>query len=156
MTEVRAITVHAPWSRCIASTDPAAKRIENRGAGTDHRGMLLIHEGQKVDVAAYADPRVVGLLDPNPDAYTMPGAGAVIAVANLVDAHGRALTGCCRPWGENWHHGPRSNRWAVHLVLADVRPLARPVPCRGALGLWTPPADVIAAVNAQLAEAGAR
>jgi hypothetical protein len=33
------------------------------------------------------------------------------------------------------------------LLLADVRPLPRPVPCRGALGLWWIPPDVAAALG---------
>jgi hypothetical protein len=40
----------------------------------------------------------------------------------------------CSPWAQ-------SDAW--HLVLANPRSLARPIPCRGRLGLWTPPADVL-------------
>jgi hypothetical protein len=38
----------------------------------------------------------------------------------------------------------------VGLALANVRPLVTPVPARGMLGLWRLPADVRAAVEAQL------
>lgn len=34
-------------------------------------------------------------------------------------------------------------------VLRNVRALPEPVPCRGRHGLWTPPADVLAQVEAQ-------
>jgi hypothetical protein len=156
VTAVRAITVRRPWSTCIASTQPGAKRIENRGAGTSHRGILLIHEGRTADADAYTDPRVVGLLDPGPDDHMAAGMGAVIAVANLVDVHDRAEHGCCSPWGENWHCGPRSVRWAVHLVLADVRPLPRPVLCGGALGVWTPSETVAAQALRQIPQAVTR
>ena len=37
-------------------------------------------------------------------------------------------------------------------LLTDVRPLARPLPARGALGLWKLPADLEAAVLGQLEE----
>lgn len=154
---VRAITVRAPWSRCIASTKPGAKRVENRGAGTNYRGTLLIHEGKTpADQSAFYDLRVVSLIAPDLDAHLSAGAGAIIAVADLVDVHGRAEAGCCKPWGEDWHVGPRTTGWAVHLVLEDVRPLARPVPCRGALGLWTPPEDVTAQVLWQIPQQVAR
>lgn len=148
--DVRAITIRTPWSSCIASNQPGAKRVENRGAGTSHRGILLIHEGKTVDVDAFADRRVADLLTPHRDAHEQPGVGAVIAVAQLTDVHYAAGGGCCAPWGEIWHHGPKSVVRAVHLVLADVRPLARPVPARGALGLWTPPEDVTAQVLWQI------
>jgi hypothetical protein len=36
------------------------------------------------------------------------------------------------------------------LVLDEVRDLKRPVPCKGALGLWPVPKDVLAQVRAQL------
>ncbi|MFG2046179.1 hypothetical protein ACGFIW_01945 [Micromonospora sp. NPDC048935] len=153
---IKAITVRKPWSTCIASTNAGAKRVENRGAGTNHRGILLIHEGKTADVDAFADRRVAELLTPHRDAPEQPGAGAVIAVAALTDVHYAAGGDCCAPWGEIWHHGPNRVGRAVHLVLADVRPLDRPVPCRGALGLWAPPEDVVARVLWQVPAAVTR
>jgi len=152
----RAITVQEPWASCIATTADAAKRVENRGAGTEWRGPLLIHAGRKVDVHAESDPRVRALRGANASAGRP--LGAVIAVAELVDVHHAELidvnhthpAGCCQPWGELWHHGPRSTRQAVHLVLTRVRPLKHPVHCRGALGVWTPTAKTVEAVTAQL------
>jgi hypothetical protein len=35
----------------------------------------------------------------------------------------------------------------THLILENPRPLAEPIPCRGALGLWTPAADVLEQLN---------
>lgn len=148
MTAHRGITVQEPWASCIASTAPGAKRVENRGAGTDWRGPLLIHSGKKSDVRADSDPRVVALWGSDP--RVGKPLGAVIAVAELVDVHHAHPNGCCLPWGERWHHGPRSTRQAVHLVLDNVRPLGRPVYCRGALGVWTPTPEVVEAVTAQL------
>jgi hypothetical protein len=43
---------------------------------------------------------------------------------------------CCAPWGQ------RGSR--AHLVLENPRPLPEPIPCRGQLGLWMPPQDVLA------------
>lgn len=147
---MRAITVRLPWAACIAVDQPGAKRIENRGQSTTYRGQLLIHSGKAVSAEADTDPRVVDLLGQDPR-LGWP-TGCVIAVASLVDAHQADPDGCCKPWGEDWHYGPRSARIATHLVLSDVCRLPRPVPARGALWMWTPTAEVLAAVEAQYAD----
>ncbi|MER7331617.1 MULTISPECIES: hypothetical protein [unclassified Micromonospora] len=159
--DVRAITVREPWASCIAS---GVKLIENRGAGTNYRGKLLIHTSQQTDNTAVHDGRVRAALWPGvTDVVQLYSAlngldgGVVIAVAELVDVHTAedipTLTGppgtCCEPWGERVHNG----RYAKHLVLANVRRLRHPVPARGALGLWTPPADIAGQVRQELAEA---
>jgi hypothetical protein len=75
--------------------------------------------------------------------------GAVVAVAALVDICGKAfadpapITCGCGPWAA---------RGQYHWRLANVRLLGEPVPCKGALGLWTLPDDVEAGVVAQLGE----
>jgi len=35
-------------------------------------------------------------------------------------------------------------------LLADIKALPEPIPCKGSLGLWDVPADVLAAVDVQL------
>ena len=76
-----------------------------------------------------------GLQDDWPDVR-----GAIIGTAYLTGCHKARIEGCCGPWSfpGTWH-------W----LLALVRPLAVPVPAKGQLGLWTPDADVLAAVEAQ-------
>lgn len=86
--------------------------------------------------------------------FDLPRA-AIIATAVLVDC---CHTGDCdnyqdrfvfrRPGGREWpltpqekcfgNYQPRRFAW----LLDDVRALAQPIPCRGALGLWTVPADI--------------
>ncbi len=72
----------------------------------------------------------------------------VLGVVDLVDVHPAA--GCCAPWGESAYveHGGRERRQIVHLVLENPRLLPKPIPCRGALGLWTLPADITAQLEA--------
>lgn len=65
--------------------------------------------------------------------YEQPGAVCLVGGE-------RPLTEAERRW---WFGG-------FALVLANPRPLARPVPCKGALGLWRVPSDVARAVEAQL------
>jgi len=69
----------------------------------------------------------------DPDAFhALPddGAGGVIGRTRL-----------CSPWAQGDHH---------HLVLANPRPLTEPIPWRGALGMWTVPADLEAAIREQV------
>lgn len=124
-------------------------------------------ERRWVDIAT--TPRVIDrsqvVRDPS---YVLPR-GAIVAVARLVDCRpivggyehdhldepmdyrigyvrdGRivALTEQERAFGD---YTPGRFAW----LLADVRPLRVPVPCRGAQGLWAVPAGVRAAIEAQL------
>lgn len=150
--DVRALTVRQPWAWAIAW---GGKTIENRSRGTRFRGRLLIHAGKGWSDRGALDPRVVAAWqDHFPPRLRLPGVleahrvarGAIVAVAELVDVHPDA--DCCRPWGESSYLpvGARSEVLVHHLVLEDVRPLAVPVPCPGMLGLWRPPADVVAEV----------
>ena len=143
---IRGITLRDPWSRCVAAGE---KLVENRARRTSFRSEIAIHSGQKVDWAADMDPRVLGVLGPNP----RDGAhlGCILAVADLVGCHPADLTEagrtCCAPWGDRTYLG----KTAFHLVLDNVRALAEPVPCSGALQVgWVVLADVEEQVRAQL------
>src|SRR5665647_2394501 len=84
--------------------------------------------------------------------------GVILGVVDLVDVHGatpddlgRIRCATTQP-GEPW--GMACSEWAMetafHLVLANPRPLATPIPWRGALGLWPVPADLEAQIRACL------
>jgi hypothetical protein len=145
---LRAITVRQPWASAIAI---GGKSPENRGRNTGLRGEIAIHAGLTLDYAGADDPQVIRVLGPNPLADVVTG--AIVAVAELVDCHDAEqplLAGatCCWPWGQRFHN----DGVAFHLVLADIRALAVPVPCRGALPIgWQVPGDVEAQVREQLA-----
>ena len=127
---MKALTVRQPHADEIAFGE---KRTENRTRPTRYRGPLLIHAGLAPDRETMRIARMVGHR-PGPDVR-----GAVIAVANLSGCH-HAEGGCCPDFGfpDCWH-------WE----LADVRALPVPVPAKGQLGLWTPPPEVLATVEAQ-------
>src|SRR5258708_35090327 len=121
---MRALTIRPPWAWAIAV---AGKDVENRTWQTSHRGLLAIHAGKGED-----DP--YGMPDDTRRLYhqqaaRLPAAalGAVVAVVDV--------TGCHLSWG-----GCGCSQWAVpgqyHWQLANVRPLARPVPARGVLNRW--------------------
>ena len=140
MAELRALTVLQPWANAIAY---GTKRVENRGwlpPANFIGARIAIHAGKRHD---YNARLAEGCSWPEAAAVRY---GAVLAVATVTGSCNVVL-GCdgdCSPWAvrgqDHWH-------------LADVRPLAEPVPCRGALGLWRLPGDVEKAVLAQMGPA---
>lgn len=102
------------------------------------------------------DRNTLGYLDPYP---WQIGNNSIIGVVDLVDVHHgpefgggchklgsplpvRADYGLCSPWGE---------AGAYHLVLAAPRPLTRPIPFRGSLGLRRLDDVTVARVLAEVA-----
>lgn len=159
---MRALTVRQPWAWAIAC---GGKTVENRSRATSHRGLLAIHAGKYWDENGAADHRVIeavskdrqsgGFYDPmlKVEIATSTGRilrlmpddqrfalGAIVAVAELVDITRAGPA----PWAEPGQ---------VHWLLAGVRPLAEPVPCRGWQNVWEVPPEVEAAVRAQLGRA---
>lgn len=172
---MKALTVQQPWADAMFWVDP--KDVENRTQAWSYRGPLAIHAGARwsergghsrlVARAFVADRQAAGLRgEPQDmgrllDSFEAVGIdkrlftyGAIIGIVNLVDVHqavGDDLAVCCSsPWGETSYaeHGGHTRREIVHLELANPRPLAVPIPCRGALGLWTPPTEVLERLEA--------
>lgn len=141
--EMRVLTVRQPWAWAIIH---GQKSVENRSrniAGS-YRGPVAIHAGLGLSAEGWADRKVQ-------DAMTAAGGipdwhvtGRVIGVVDLVGAHApdACTRGWCSPWAMENHH---------HLVLANPRPLATPIPAKGRLGLWRPDAALSAAITAALA-----
>ncbi|MGB6179982.1 MAG: ASCH domain-containing protein [Rhodococcus sp. (in: high G+C Gram-positive bacteria)] len=151
---MKALTVQQPWAWAILH---GGKTIENRTQNWNYRGPLAIHAGKRWSDRGGDSPLVRDAYERSPEALaamrtgamlggkmptSMTPAGVIIGTVDLVDVHPDA--GCCRPWGESAYveHGGRERRRITHLVLENPRPLAEPIPCKGALGLWTPPAEV--------------
>ncbi|OCB09261.1 hypothetical protein A5717_26155 [Mycolicibacterium porcinum] len=146
---MRAITVRQPWAWQIINQ---GKNIENRtrNIAGKYRGPVAIHAGLQPDQYALARlPRRA------PEWVTAPRIfdyGVILGVVDLIDVH-RACA-CCAPWGEPGiayvEPGERAPHPISHLVLANPRPIPihKQPRCRGALGLWTPPADIVARVEA--------
>ncbi|MFF7550901.1 hypothetical protein ACFZCU_45965 [Streptomyces canus] len=154
-TTTRGLTIKQPWAFAIAE---GFKTVENRSRRTNYRGTLLIHAGRAandaVNVVSYSRDAAIRfqelggrsnywdarehlpsrIVPPPPTAMAL---SAVIATAQLVGCH-EAADGCCAPWGfpHCWH-------WE----LADVQPLQRAIAKTGALGLWKPDAELLAAVD---------
>lgn len=131
---MRALTVRQPWAWAIAM---GFKDIENRSwyPRLDRGGVLAIH-------AAAAAPswddvqrvtKLVGRRGVVPDEFDC---GCVVATARYVRAVETSRS--------KWFGGP------VGWVLDRMRPLRKPVGCKGQLGLWYLPAWVERKVRQQL------
>jgi hypothetical protein len=146
---MKAITVRQPWAWAIMH---GGKLIENRtGLGmwqpavgrrvAIHAGKEWSRRGEESRLIALAYGGARSYRPPRP---TSPGIvlAGVIGTVRVVDVH-REHGGCCQPWGESSYApvGGPVRVDVVHLVLEDPRS-CDPIPCRGALGLWTLPEDV--------------
>ncbi|MCW2913716.1 MAG: hypothetical protein JWN52_1784, partial [Actinomycetia bacterium] len=119
---LKAITVRPPWPWAIAQ---GHTKINNCSVPTGHRGLVAIHAG-----GAFEDHeigRVCGLTRrPVKEVVEICELReVVVAVAQLVDICKGGPFCECGDWAQ-----PGSSHWR----LANVVPLARPVPVRGEAG----------------------
>jgi hypothetical protein len=174
---MRALSVRQPWAGCIAylgkSPENRTWRCPDRFIGTE----VGIHAGQAVDETQAISVPVSGeewaslfatraewdawrfwRLGRKPrDVASWPpklALGAVVAVATITGCHLHDMDKHCGEYGIEACAGVLCSQWAQleqwHWQLGDQRPLAEPIPCKGALGLWTVPEDVESAVRAQI------
>lgn len=128
MTPTLALTVRQPWAWAIVY---GGKDVENRSWTTSYRGPIYIHAAAKrrpIEERFFAEwTRQRKLVQPfaQPDLVH----GALIATANILAVM-----------------KDHPSQWAIegcfHFVLDRVVPLRRPIPCPGALGLWTVPSEL--------------
>lgn len=135
---MRIITVRQPWAWAIIH---GGKDVENRvrNLAGNYRGPVAIHAGLAVDEAGFEHPEL------RRSAWWKLRErlthGAILGVVDLVGVHDSRMEGygtrkgesrlgelipLCSEWADPWAH---------HLVLANPRPLAEPIPFKGALGL---------------------
>ncbi len=139
---MRILTIRQPWARAIIH---GGKDIENRvrNIAGSYRGPVAIHAGAAWDWEAQFP---VGDT-PHPTSRSLVRS-AIIGVVDLVGSHvvkesasernvcfdHHTPTGdVCSPWAQPFNQfvGYRG----YHLVLANPRPLAEPIPFKGGLGL---------------------
>lgn len=147
------LTIRQPWEWAI---EHAGKPVENRSRYMHYRGPLWLHAGARSrwdpagrDFRPLRNAWGRWLRDEVPGWPGLPSSdvilgrrttlipfGAVSALAMVTGCH--HATSCPTSSGdENWPLcTPWSARDQFHIELADVRPLRKPVPYRGALGLW--------------------
>jgi energy-coupling factor transporter ATP-binding protein EcfA2 len=137
-TTFKAITVRLPWAWAIAH---GHTKINNCPESTDYRGLVAIHAGSSFE--DYEIGRVAGLTrrPVGEIVETCELREVIVAVAQLIGVCEGGPFCQCGDWAQ-----PGSNHWR----LANVVPIARPVPVRGEAGLWELPPDVAGQVRRQL------
>lgn len=148
MTELRILTVRQPWAWAIIH---GGKDVENRvrNIAGGYRGPVAIHAAKGVgstDEFMANTVAVAKIGRPVPFGLTY---GAIIGVVDIVEVHSPAtdLTRddfCQSPMGDLCSAWAQIETW--HLVLANPRALAEPIPYRGALGLRRLAEDMAARV----------
>jgi hypothetical protein len=125
---MRALTVRQPRAWAIIH---AGKDIENRSWTNKHvTGTIAVHAGSGLDPLNKL-PR--GAKRPQADELVH---GAIIGVVDVV--------GVVAGHRSKWFRGPLG--WKLH----NPRPLTKPIPCTGKLGLWRVPSSVRRAIDQQL------
>jgi hypothetical protein len=154
---VKGLSLTQPWATLVAI---AAKRIETRSWQASYRGLVAIHAAkafpQDCQAQCYRDPFAEALVDAGLSRADALPRGAVIALARLlhiapVETIDLSFFPTALALQERAFGDFSAGRFA--WVLADVRRLPEPIPCKGALGLWTVPGDVAASIVAQLGRA---
>lgn len=150
MSELRILTVKQPWAWAIIH---GGKNVENRvrNLAGDYRGPIAIHVAKKDD-DDWVDKDASAFIGQCPhrsepthnvfgcswcdtaEGQIWNNQGHIIGVVDLVGVHTTRENGECRPAGLGWC-SPWAEIDAWHLVLANPRPLAEPIPHRGMLGL---------------------
>ena len=131
---VKALTLAQPWAALVTS---GAKRVETRSWRTRYRGLLAIHAARGFPVPAQRLCTVPPFSDHLRAAGTWPPEalprGCVVATCRLAACE-RITRLTLPPEPERSFGNYADGRWA--WLLEDVRPLAGPLPAKGALGLW--------------------
>lgn len=148
---MRALTILQPWSSLIAI---GAKRIETRSWTTNYRGPLAIHAGKggtAFEVGlTFTEPFKSVLNAAGYKFFSVLPRGALIATGQLVSVI--PVYKITQQGFYEWA-GPDACEYRFELtdqerafgdysfgryawLLADVQELLKPVPARGALGLW--------------------
>jgi hypothetical protein len=142
---MRGLSLTQPWATLIAI---GAKRIETRSWSTSYRGPIAIHASKSFP----RDCRDMCALQPFLRALTRAGlslpelpTGAIVAVARVVGCTltERVVFDLSQPAqaAEREFGDYTRGRWA--WFIQGVKPLAKPIPCKGALGLWTVPRAIV-------------
>ena len=130
---MKALSIKQPWVHAILHE---GKDIENRSWQRSFRGWLAIHaSAQPERDAAYPRGHRV------PDLGTLDYS-AICGVARVVDMVPKSRS--------KWFYRPADGSMNYGWVLAELKVLKTPIPCKGALGLWDMPPKVLRELQRQL------
>ena len=136
---MKALTVKQPWAGLIVA---GVKNIENRTWHTYYSGALAIHASASPDRNAEREMRaMLGVAYPE---TLCAVTGAIIGVVDLTALVWTAQDGVTETDHPTLTENALAwwNRDCVGFVLENARALKTPLTCKGALGLWTVPADL--------------
>lgn len=158
---VNCLSVRNPWAHAIVA---GLKPIENRTSGftKKFRGRLYIastagwsergrndrrivdgyqlHDGPALSEYRYALHHCPAYGGRSPHPFV---SGRILGHVDVVDIHDEAgcaeAGGLCHPWGEVEYREDEGKvrRNLVHIVMENPVELARPIPVKGRLGIWT-------------------
>lgn len=131
----RVLSIRQPWASLILA---GHKGVENRTWETLWRGRMLVHAGKLPDPYGYRNAATI--IGGKVDEQSYPR-GAYLGTVSLVDVHKEEFA-CCLPWGE---------AGVYHWVVTDPVKLPEPIPGPGRLALYSPPAEILAALEEQQA-----
>lgn len=151
--EMRILTVRQPWAWAIIH---GGKDVENRvrNIAGDYRGPIAIHVAQ-ADADSAPEPLWMDQANwyrarrPQSKKFEPEWSdrGAIIGVVDLVDVHHDSThgesTNTCSDWAQE-------SVW--HISFENPRPLAEPIPYKGALGLRHLDDATIARIRDQMGE----
>lgn len=134
----KALSLTQPWATLIALK---AKRVETRSWSTHFRGPVAIHAAKGFPASArdlcWTLPFGDALGDLTPSKLPV---GAIVATAYIdgcrfTEDVARQLDEPELSFGD---YSPGRFAWFLSSIIA----LDKPIPCKGALGLWTIPPDI--------------
>ena len=146
---MKALTVRQPYAWAIIH---GGKDVENRSTAWRYRGPLAIHAAARLDQQGRTDPDVLRAWNKrmHPLLCDVPNLtlGAIIGVVDLVGVHVERPRWSARTC---WCESDWAQIDCFHLMLANPRPLATPVPYKGRQGLWDVPDELVADLQTEVA-----
>lgn len=115
---MKAISINQPWAWLVVN---GFKDIENRNWATKYRGDVLIHTGKKLDKDFDYDFWEKVIQQPITRDLFQGGIVGQVNIIDCVDEHHSAFF-----FGK------------YGFVLAEAQAFETPLPCKGALGFFTP------------------
>jgi hypothetical protein len=131
---MKAMSIKQPWVYAILHE---GNDIENRSWQRKFPGWLAI-DASKSPRTGGRYPRGSGKV---PDLKTLDYS-AICGVARVVDIVTKNRS--------KWYYRPDDGSINYGWVLGNVKRLKKPIPCKGALGLWDVPPGVLRAIKRQL------
>jgi hypothetical protein len=119
---MKALSIQQPWAWAIIY---AGKNVENRSRRTNFRGTFAVHASAK-SRSLWAFPSRT-LKPPPKDEWPL---GAIIGFVDLID--------CIEQHRSKWYQPG-----FFGYVLANPRPLKKPIQCKGILGFWEVPTHIL-------------